>query len=84
MKDIRCMFGKHRFSDWVEVDSHLERKCLRCPEIEAKYPDPLSTFFKVMGTILWKYHIWLNTPKIMVPPAPKGIYRTKEYLDKYK
>ena len=53
MKDIRCMLGSHHFGDWIEVESHLERRCLRCGETEVKYPDPLVLLVKMGLTYLW-------------------------------
>jgi len=59
MKDIRCLLGKHKFGDWVEVGCHLERRCERgCGKAETKYPDPLVMLMKLGLEFLWyqKYH----------------------------
>ena len=60
MKPVRCLLGYHKFSEWVEVGSHLERECLcpRCGEVEAKYPDPLIGIAKIASALIWKYYMW--------------------------
>lgn len=59
MKDIRCMLGRHKFSEWIEVGNHLERECLRCTEVEAKYPELLTS----IANLFFKYYVWKNTIK---------------------
>ena len=54
MKDIRCMFGCHKFSEWIEVGRHLERECPRCGEVEAKYPDPILMLVGLVGKVWLK------------------------------
>jgi len=34
MRDIRCLFGIHEFTGWVEVGQLLKGKCSRCGEVE--------------------------------------------------
>lgn len=34
MRDIRCLFGRHEFTGWVEVGQLLKGKCSRCREVE--------------------------------------------------
>ena len=54
MKDIRCILGRHRLSEWVEVGMHLERECLRCPKVEAMYPPRIVMLAEVASKVLWK------------------------------
>ena len=73
MKSIRCLLGYHKFSEWIEVESHLERECSRtsCGEVEAKYPDPLTSIAKIASTIIWKYYMFnTSARKIMYPDSP--------------
>ena len=66
MKDIRCMLGRHKFSEWIEVGNHLERECLRCPQVEAKYPELSTVLAGLAADMLWKYYVKKNpTPKIV-------------------
>ncbi len=30
MKDIRCLFGRHNFTGWIEVGQVMTGKCSRC------------------------------------------------------
>lgn len=76
MKDIRCLLGRHRFSEWVEVGNHLERACLRCGCVEAKYPDPIVMLATVAADLFWKYYVWHKAPKFFVPP--KGVYKPSD------
>ena len=77
MKDIRCLLGHHKFSEWVEVDNHLERECLRCPKVEAKYPPPEVLIAKIAADFLWKYYM-LKTPPMMFIPPNKGVFKPKD------
>jgi len=56
MKDIRCILGRHKFSEWIEVGNHLERECLRCGVVDAKYPDPLTSIAKIVAGLIWKFY----------------------------
>jgi len=56
MKDLRCIFGKHKFSEWIEVENHLEKECFRCAEVETKFPDVLTVLINVASRILLKYY----------------------------
>ena len=38
MKSLRCLLGRHRYSDWVTVRYHLERECLRCGREQVRFP----------------------------------------------
>ena len=75
MKDIRCLLGRHKFGDWIEVRCHLERSCERCDKVEAKYPDPLVMLMKLGLEFLWyqKYHQKLG----LLPPSviPDGRWK---------
>lgn len=55
MKDIRCMFGIHKFNEWVEAEEHyLKRECQRCGKMEVIYPDPkfmLANWFELSPDI---------------------------------
>lgn len=62
MKDFRCLLGRHKFSDWVEVGTHLERECFRCGNVEAKYPDPAVMVARLAADLIWKYYMWKNPP----------------------
>ena len=65
MKDIRCILGRHKFSEWIEVENHLERECLRCPHVEVKYPELSTVLASIAVDLFWKYYVWKNpTPKI--------------------
>ena len=68
MKDIRCLLGRHRFSDWVEVENHLERRCQRCPHVEVKYPDPLSVLIKLGVELGWSYFYYKKWGLLPSPP----------------
>ena len=74
MKSLRCLLGRHRFSEWIEVGSHLERECMRCPLVEAKYPDPIVMLANAASHFLWKYYMWNTSPKTLIPPS-KGALR---------
>ncbi len=54
MKDIRCLFGRHKFTDWFEVGNHLERECPRCGKAEAKYPNPIVMLASLASKVLLK------------------------------
>ena len=34
MKDIRCLFGRHNFTGWIEVGRLLKGKCSRCEKVQ--------------------------------------------------
>ena len=69
MKPIRCLLGYHRFSEWTEVENHLERKC-RCGKVEAKYPDPLTSIAKIASGLIWKYYMWNTSARKIVYSRP--------------
>ena len=56
MKPIKCLLGYHKFSEWIEVENHLEQECLRCGKMEAKYPDPLTSIAKIASSLIWKFY----------------------------
>lgn len=60
MRPFRCLLGHHNFSEWIEVENHLERECLGCGKMEVKYPDPLIGIAKIASGLIWKYYE-LNT-----------------------
>lgn len=78
MKSFRCLIGRHVWGDWVEVRSHLERECGRCPKVEVKYPDPLSTLIKIGGELLWRYYVWHKKPVQHIPPYSGYSLRWRE------
>lgn len=75
MKDIRCLLGRHKFSEWIEVENHLERECLRCEKVEAKYPPLVSLLAKIATDLIWKYYLWETQPKIFIPPNKAAFKR---------
>ena len=77
MKDIRCMLGRHKFSEWIEVGKHLERECLRCTKVEAKYPDFLTS----IADLILRYHIWKNTPRNFIYPHHTAAFCEKGDLN---
>ena len=76
MKDIRCLLGKHKFGDWVEVGCHLERRCERgCGKVEAKYPDPLAVLVKLGLNLIW-YRYYCQRWGLLSPPViPDGRWK---------
>ena len=78
MRPIRCLLGFHKFSEWIEVENHLERECLRssCGEVEVKYPDPLTSIARIASSLIWKYYMWNTSPKTLVPPNKPALKRT--------
>lgn len=66
MKNLRCLLGRHKFSEWIEVENHIERECLRCPKVEAKYPDPIVMLANIASDLIWKYYMSKTTK----PPFP--------------
>ncbi len=74
MRSLRCLLGRHRFTEWITVDKHLERECLRCCEVEVKYPDPVVMLAEIATDLLWKYYLWNTSPKVLIPPS-KGAFR---------
>jgi len=73
MKPIRCLLGYHKFSEWAEVENHLERECLcpGCGEVEVKYPDPLTSIAKIASGLIWKYYMFnTSARRIMYPDSP--------------
>ena len=76
MRSLRCLLGFHRFSEWIEVGRHLERECLRCPLVEAKYPDPIVMLTNIASDLLWKYYMWNTAPKTLIPPSKGGLKRS--------
>lgn len=49
MKDIRCLFGRHEFTGWVEIEQVMTGKCSRCGK--AKILD----YKKIMKFLSEKY-----------------------------
>lgn len=74
MRDFRCLLGRHKFSDWVEVGCHLERECLRCGKVEAKYPDPAVMVVRLATDLIWKYYMWKNPPCLRQTPPDLPIH----------
>ena len=77
MKNIRCMFGRHKFTDWIKVGTYLERECHRCGKVEAKYPTPIVMMIDLIGKI------WLRQLDIQHPharPAFKEVNWTERGL----
>lgn len=68
MKSIKCLLGYHKFSEWIEVGNHLERECLRCGKVEAKYPDPLTSIAKIASGLIWKYYMFNYSARKIVYP----------------
>jgi len=64
------MFGRHKFTEWIEVGSHLERECPRCGEVEAKYPDPIVMLAGLLSKV-WLRHqeIKHTCPPLFHEPA---------------
>ncbi len=77
MNSLRCLLGRHRFSEWLEVGCHLERECLRCGHAEAKYPDPVVMLARVASDFIWKYYMWQVAPKTLLPPS-KGAFKLRD------
>ena len=77
MKDLRCLLGCHKFSEWIEVERHLERECPRCGKVEAKYPPIEVLLAKIASDFLWKYYMWQTQPKTLIPPN-KGVFKPKD------
>ena len=54
--NIKCFFG-HKFGEWQKVDEHLERKCLRCGEQEAKVPPWQSILTNALANLVAEFVI---------------------------
>jgi len=35
---FKCRLGFHKFTKWFEVRNHIQRECLNCGKVQAKYP----------------------------------------------
>ena len=49
------MFCFHKWSEWREVKSHLERECLKCGKVKARYPDPFSVLLLCVRDVILKH-----------------------------
>ena len=38
MKPIRCIFGQHKYGDWIVKGKHVESTCRLCGHTRAQYP----------------------------------------------
>jgi len=64
------LFDHHRFSEWIEVENHLERECLRCGKVQVKYPPlpPPSIILLEAGLELgWKLYLYNEYRKGRLP-----------------
>jgi len=50
-----CLIRGHRWTPWEEVGVHLERECLRCGDIQAKWPPVEYMIAKGLMAIATKY-----------------------------
>lgn len=55
MKKIICILRGHRWSEWEEIGHHLEKECLRCGEIRAKFPHWSVIVAELTRDLLLKY-----------------------------
>lgn len=71
MKDIHCLLNHHSFSEWIEVENHLERECLRgCGEVQIKYPPlppPSIILLETSLNLAWNLYLYNEYRKGRLP-----------------